>query len=75
MLLQRVWSEKVTRSSIKYLTFTFCSKLSSDCTATQKALIVSLLECPQMESCLVLKKQVVTLNVFIYILFGITTGK
>lgn len=75
MLLQRVGSEKVTHSSIKCLTFTFCSKLSCDCTAAQKALIVSLLECLQMESCPVLKQQVATLNVFIYILFGTTTGK
>ena len=75
LLLQRLGSEKVTHRSIKCLTFTFCSKLSSDYTATDKALILSLLECPQMESCPVLKQQVATLNVFIYILFGITTGK
>lgn len=74
ILLQRVGSEKVMQSSIKCLTFTFCSELPCDCTA-HRGPVVSSLEGPHMEPCPALEQQEATLNVFIYILFGITTGK
>lgn len=44
--LQRVENKKVTHSSIKCLTFTFCSKLSCDCTALQKSIHCELIRMP-----------------------------